>query len=71
MTVFADGAAFRDFFKKSYGPTIAVYRSLADNPDRAAQLDAELAELADRQIAEGPGGTVMEWEYLLFTARRS
>jgi SAM-dependent methyltransferase len=66
VELFADGAAFRDFFKQTYGPTIAVYRSLADDPVRAAELDAALAELGDSALTGG----VMEWEYLLLTARR-
>ena len=65
---FADGAAFRDYFKPTYGPTIAVYRSLADHPDRSAALDADLAALGDRFDL---GGGVMEWEYLLITATRA
>jgi SAM-dependent methyltransferase len=64
---FADGAAFRDFFKANYGPTIAAYRGLAGEPDRAAALDARLAELGDRYLA---GTSTMEWEYLLVTARK-
>jgi SAM-dependent methyltransferase len=60
---------FRDYFKARYGPTIAVYRGLADDPQRTAALDAELAELA-RRHDRGTGRTVMEWEYLLFTARK-
>jgi hypothetical protein len=64
--LFADGAAFRDFFKQTYGPTIAVYRSLADDPVRTAELDGGLAVLGDSALAGG----VMEWEYLLLTARR-
>src|SRR6202167_1506530 len=63
---FADGAAFRDFFKTYYGPTISAYRGIAGEPDRAAALDAELAELGDRYLA---GSSTMEWEYLLVTAR--
>src|SRR4051812_8609903 len=62
-----DGAEFRDFFKRTYGPTIAVYRSLADDPARTAELDTALAALGDEASREG----VMEWEYLLFTARRA
>ena len=68
VDTFADGAAFRDFFKSAYGPTIAVYRSLADDPARTAALDADLAALGDRFDV---GGGVMEWEYLLVTASRS
>lgn len=64
---FADGTAFRDFFKAHYGPTISAYRGLACEPHRADALDAELAELGDRYLA---GSSVMEWEYLLVTARK-
>jgi SAM-dependent methyltransferase len=64
---FADGAAFRDYFKTYYGPTISAYRGIAGEPDRAAALDAELAELGDRYLA---GSSTMEWEYLLVTARK-
>jgi len=60
---------FRDYFKANYGPTIAVYRAIAGDPQRTAALDAELAELA-RRFDQGSGSTVMEWEYLLLTARK-
>ena len=60
---------FRDYFKAVYGPTIAVYKSLADEPERAAALDAELAELA-RRMDRGQGTTVVDWEYLLLTATK-
>jgi hypothetical protein len=65
---FATAEAFRDFFTSCYGPTVAVYRSLADRPERAAALDAVLADLARRHDL---GGGAMEWEYLLVTARRT
>ena len=64
---FIDGAAFRDYFKANYGPTIATYRGIADEPDRVAALDAQLAELGDRYLAGSPA---MQWEYLLVTARK-
>ena len=64
---FADGAEFRDFFKAHYGPTIAVYRFLADDADKVAALDADLAALGDRFLRDG----TMDWEYLLVTATRS
>ncbi|HET6352765.1 class I SAM-dependent methyltransferase [Streptomyces sp.] len=60
---------FREYFKTHYGPTIAVYRSIADDPDRVAALDRDLDELA-RRHDRGTGSTVMDWEYLLLTARR-
>jgi SAM-dependent methyltransferase len=73
VDLFADPDAFRDYFKANYGPTVAAYRGLAGQPDRAAALDEELANLArrhDRGRALGQQRTVMEWEYLLVTARR-
>ncbi len=60
---------FRDYFKAVYGPTIAVYKSLADEPERSAALDAELAELA-RRMDRGQATTVVDWEYLLLTATK-
>ena len=63
---FDDGVEFRNYFKANYGPTIAVFRALADDPDRVSALDAALADLGDRHLADG----VMRWEYLLLTARR-
>jgi SAM-dependent methyltransferase len=64
---FADGATFRDYFKANYGPTIAAYRGIADQPDGVDALDAQLAELGDRYLA---GSSAMKWEYLLVTARK-
>ncbi|MBD0863113.1 methyltransferase domain-containing protein [Gordonia sp. zg691] len=57
---FTDGAAFRDFFKAHYGPTIMTYRNIGDDAARVAELDAAIAAHADRYITNGR----MEWEYL-------
>ncbi|MEA5116613.1 MAG: class I SAM-dependent methyltransferase [Propionicimonas sp.] len=64
---FATGAAFRDFFKAYYGPTIAAYRGIADQPELVAQLDQDLVGLAHRF---GVGESAFDWEYLLVTATR-
>jgi ubiquinone/menaquinone biosynthesis C-methylase UbiE len=61
---------WRDFWKSVYGPTIVAYRNIADDPDRVAALDRELAALAAR-YDRGDGTTILEWEYLLLTARRT
>ena len=68
VTHFATAEAFRDYFKINYGPTIAVYRSLADQPDRQAELDHDLAELGRRFGTVRDGVMIMDWEYLLVTA---
>jgi SAM-dependent methyltransferase len=63
----ADGAAFRDYFKKNYGPTIAAYRGLEDDPARTAELDQALLDLVERfRTSEGS----VSWEYLLVVATK-
>jgi ubiquinone/menaquinone biosynthesis C-methylase UbiE len=66
---FATPDEFRDFFKTNYGPTIAVYKAIADDADKVAALDRDLVALAER-FDRGDGHTVLDWEYLLVTARR-
>ncbi|MDQ1540574.1 MAG: hypothetical protein QOH29_1300 [Actinomycetota bacterium] len=63
---FKSGKEFRDFFASFYGPTIAAYRNVADDPDRTGALDRALVDLAD---AHGAASGVMEWEYLLVVAK--
>jgi ubiquinone/menaquinone biosynthesis C-methylase UbiE len=64
---FATPDAFRDYFKANYGPTIAAFRSIADDEEKVAGLDKDLSELAARYLSDA----AMNWEYLLFTARRA
>ena len=67
VTAFPDGEAFRAFFAARYGPTIAVRRNLADDPDRLAALDAALRDLGDAALEDG----AMGWEYLVVVATRA
>jgi len=60
---------FRDYFKDRYGPTVAAYRAIDHDAERVAALDRDLAELA-RRHDRGDRRTVMDWEYLLTTARK-
>ncbi|GGY26917.1 class I SAM-dependent methyltransferase [Streptomyces djakartensis] len=72
VDLFSTPEAFRDYFKERYGPTITVYRNIAGDPERVAALDRDLADLArDADLGTGAGRTVLEWEYLLLTARRA
>ena len=66
MSAFGTPEEFRDYWRETYGPTIVAYRTVADDPERTAELDAALAALADRY---GGATGVMSWEYLLLTAR--
>ncbi len=65
VTRFRSGTEFRDVFAAYYGPTIAAYRNVADDPERTAALDQALVELAD---SWGAATGRMEWEYLLVRA---
>lgn len=57
---------FREYWKRNYGPTIAVYAANADRPDRLAALDDAFLEfLASSRRDDG-----WDAEYLLVTATR-
>ena len=68
--LFASPEAWKDYWKTVYGPTIAVYRHVGDDPQEVAALDADLTALATRYDRGTGSTTVMDWEYLLFTARK-
>jgi ubiquinone/menaquinone biosynthesis C-methylase UbiE len=70
VEAFETPEAFRDFFKATYGPTISVYKNIADNADKVEDLDVELADLG-RRSDYGSSNTIMDWEYLIFTARKN
>jgi ubiquinone/menaquinone biosynthesis C-methylase UbiE len=66
--LFPSAEAWREYWKAVYGPTIAVYRHIGDDPERVAALDRDLTSLAARYL-RGTDATVMDWEYLVLTAR--
>lgn len=65
---FGSAEEFLAFFKLHYGPTVVAYQNLADQPERASELDRVLLDRARRHDR---GGRVTGWEYLLLTARRA
>jgi ubiquinone/menaquinone biosynthesis C-methylase UbiE len=64
---FTTGTELRDYFKSNYGPTIAAYRNIADDPAKVDALDQALADLGDRHITDGH----LPAEYLLVVATRA
>jgi ubiquinone/menaquinone biosynthesis C-methylase UbiE len=62
-------AEFREYWKRNYGPTIAVYRFNADRPERVADLDRDFLQFLTTWAA--PDGTGWEAEYLLVTAQKA
>ncbi|OBF18128.1 hypothetical protein A5725_20785 [Mycobacterium kubicae] len=61
---FSTAQAVHDYFKHHYGPTIEAYANIGGNSVLAAELDAQLVELAEEYLHNG----VMEWQYLLLVA---
>jgi hypothetical protein len=39
---------YRELFKQTFGPVVAIYQSLADQPDRTAALDRDFLHFATR-----------------------
>ena len=65
---------YRDLFKQTFGPLVAICETLADQPDRVAALDRDFLEFATRANRRGSGGPAeYVYEYLLVIAgkRRS
>jgi ubiquinone/menaquinone biosynthesis C-methylase UbiE len=59
-----------ELFKTTFGPVIATYASLADQPARVAMLDQEFLAFATRANRGAPDGPAeYQYEYLLVLAR--
>ena len=56
---------FLAFFKRTYGPTIALYARIANDPTSSAELDEALTALARDNFGGRP---FTQWEFLLGTA---
>lgn len=68
---FASPEEFCDYYKRNFGPTIATYASLADDPARVQELDQAALESARVSNIGPPGGNLIyELEYVVITARK-
>lgn len=71
ITSFHQPNDFLHYFKSHYGPTISVYKSLGGDEEKIKALDEALTELAATYSdAHGDAPSQMDWEYLLFIARK-
>jgi SAM-dependent methyltransferase len=60
-----------ELFKQTFGPVVAIYNALTDQPDRLAALDRDFLEFATRSNRGTPGGAAeYHYEYLLVVARK-
>ncbi len=63
--------AYVEMFKRTFGPVVATYESLADDPERTAALDRDFLEFATRANRGSDGGAAeYPYEYLLVIARK-
>jgi ubiquinone/menaquinone biosynthesis C-methylase UbiE len=68
----ADPREYVALFKTTFGPVIGLYSLLADQPERAARLDADLVEFATRENRGAPDGPAeYRYEYLLVVGRKA
>jgi ubiquinone/menaquinone biosynthesis C-methylase UbiE len=62
---------YRELFKQTFGPVVAIYASLADHPERLAALDSDFLDFAARSNRGVPDGPAeYHYEYLLVVARK-
>lgn len=62
---------YRKFFKETFGPVVAVYKSLAGEIEREAALDRDFLDFADRtNTGPSEGPAEYRYEYLLVVAQR-
>jgi 2-polyprenyl-6-hydroxyphenyl methylase/3-demethylubiquinone-9 3-methyltransferase len=60
-----------EFYKQTFGPVIAAFASVEDDPQRSAALDREFLDFATNANAGPPEGpTELRFEYLLVLARK-
>ena len=63
--------AYCELVKLTFGPVVAIYRSLADQPARRAALDRDFLEFATRSNRGVPNRPAeYRYEYLLVVARK-
>jgi ubiquinone/menaquinone biosynthesis C-methylase UbiE len=61
-----------ELFKRTFGPVIALYQALADQPDRAAALDRDFLEFATGANQGPPDGPARyPYQYLLVIGRKA
>jgi ubiquinone/menaquinone biosynthesis C-methylase UbiE len=58
-----------EFYKETFGPVIATYAGLADQPEEAAVLDRDFLDLATRWNRGTPEAAEYHYDYLLVIAR--
>jgi ubiquinone/menaquinone biosynthesis C-methylase UbiE len=62
---------YHELFKRTFGPMVAIYASLADQPERAAALERDFLEFIARSNRSGREAPIqIPYKYLLVVARK-
>jgi hypothetical protein len=62
---------YYELFRETFGPVVAIYASLADQPERAAALDRAFLDFVTRANRGPRGGPAQySYEYLLVIGRK-
>ena len=60
-----------DFYRQTFGPVVAAFASVEDEPERGADLQREFLDFVERANSGPPDGpTELRFEYLLVLARK-
>ena len=60
-----------DLYKETFGPVVATYEALREQPERAANLDREFLEFAEHANRGAPDGWAeYPYEYVLVVAHK-
>lgn len=67
----ASPAAYCEFIKRTFGPVVAIYASLADRPAEAAALDRAFLQFAQRcNSGQAEGPAEYRYKYLLIVGQK-
>lgn len=68
---FATPQEWCDYYKANFGPTIATYAAIADDPVLTARLDSDFLVFAtEHNLSDRPDRTLYHLEYMVFTASK-
>jgi ubiquinone/menaquinone biosynthesis C-methylase UbiE len=68
---FDTAQAFVDYYKDYFGPTINIYESVKDDPERLEALERDFLAFAEEENRGEPDAARYEFEYLLTVGTRA
>lgn len=66
-----DAQAYRDLFRTTFGPLVALYETVAGQPDRTHALDRDFLAFVERHSRTPSGPVEVPYSYLVVVARKA